>query len=148
MAKFLNQIKPFIAILSIVLFVTGNVVAVDGMGVEDTSSKLESVNPGPGTELGNTEQQVALDADSLKSADRTAGNGKKGTDGQTKVKKSENASPSIFSYNFVFYLMYKFKIADIFNISKEKNTIAVPNESSLIANGKRLVNKMIHRIAD
>ena len=147
MAKFLNHIQLFVAVIFVVILSVGNRTAIANTDIDGKASK-EAVGPEPGTKFEKAGKQQGLNADSLKSAEKIAQNAKQGSKGQSKVKKSNNASPSTFSYNFVFYLMYKFKLEDIFGISKEKNSIVVPNESSIIANSKRLINSMINRIVD
>ena len=151
MANFLNHVKSLIAALSVLILSLGSVAAIDNAGIDGRASNIktiETVNPEPGNELGKTGKRETLKTDSLKNAGKIGENAKNSTENPSEVKKSENSSPSIFSYNFVFYLMYKFKIADIFNISKENNKIMVPDESSLISNGKRLISTIVNRITD
>ena len=146
MVNFLKHIKSFVAVLVISTLSVGQLIAVDKDAGEKVSDKTV-VKSEPGNELNKTDKQKELNADSLQSADKIGQNSKKGVENQSKVKKSNNSSPSIFSYNFVFYLMYKFKIADILDISKEKNSAAIlPNESTFLLSGKRLVNKLIYSI--
>ena len=147
MVKFLKYVKALTAVLIAMVLSLGTVVAIDNTDAKGKNSETEIVNPEPGVELKKTDKEKVLNADSLKSAKKIGANTTKSADGQSKVKKSDNTAPSIFSYNFVFYLMYKFKIADIFNISKEKNqAIKLPDESSIIVNGKKLINTFLHRI--
>ncbi len=63
-----------------------------------------------------------------------------------KKPKIEKKSESALSYNFMFYLMYKFKIDEIFNLSKRKSKVSVPTESVIYERGKYLVNHMLNEI--
>lgn len=146
MAKFLNHIKALFAISLIVIISVGGALAVD-TGTDGKSEEVKKINPvtpAPESQTGKLSKKSLLKTDSLKSSEKVV-EGKK-TTSPPKVKKSDNASQSTISYNFLFYLMYKFKIADILSISKEKNAINIPGNSSIISNGKRLADKVINRL--
>ena len=61
----------------------------------------------------------------------------------TKIE-NRNQTESSLSYNFVFYLMYKFKFDEIFQISKSNQEVnRIPDKTMLYERGKRLFHKLI-----
>ena len=148
MVKFLKHTKSVITVLIVVVISLGNATAVDNPGTAVNTVGKEIVNSKSNNALNEDSKKSVVKKDSTKSVNQTTAQAKKATKGNSEVKKSNNASPSIFSYNFVFYLMYKFKIADILNISKENNKVFVlPDESSVLVKGKTLLLKLIYRIS-
>ncbi|MDN5216367.1 hypothetical protein QQ020_30140 [Fulvivirgaceae bacterium BMA12] len=146
MAKFLNHIKALFTISLIVIISVGGALAVDtGTDGKNTEVKrVKPITPISENKNGKISEKSLFKTDSLKSSEKVV-EGKKTTT-PTKVKKPDNTSQSAISYNFLFYLMYKFKIADILNISKEKDAINIPGNSSIISNGKRLADRIINRL--
>lgn len=151
MAQVPRHIKCILVILVVSLCSTANLFAVDPRdtdGDEIKKEKKEVVDIADKVEGEISEKiKVETDSDSLKSAKKIAKTHAKASN-DTKVKKNDNSQSSLVSYNFVFYLMYKFKIADIFNISKEKNTLPTPAESTLRTSGSQLIKKLVYRLTD
>ncbi len=146
MAKVSKHIKFLIACLVVFLCSNGTLLAVDPKdtdGDEGKKEKKELVEEG--NELTNTEKTVKSDSDKVKSANKVLIKSKENK-AETKVKKTDNSKSSLVSYNFVFYLMYKFKIADIFDLSKEKNSLSVPNQSDYKALGMQIIRKVLDKV--
>ena len=132
----------------VVVIFLGNATAVDNPGTTIKTLGTETVNGKSVNNLTEDNNKSVVKKDSTKSANKNISQAKKATKGNSEVKKSNNASPSIFSYNFVFYLMYKFKIGDILDISNEKNKVfTLPGESSVLMRGKLLLLRLIQGIS-
>ena len=107
--------------------------------------KTEKAAKKPDEAVKKTEKDE-LKPDSVEQVSTNPEDGAKNTSEKTQQLKKKESSGTMLSYNFVFYLMYKFKIEEIFNLSDKKNQSELIDSDALLLKSKQWIVDKIQRI--
>ena len=109
-------------------------------GIDPNNSLID-----PKVEKTEKDKQVGpgdkIKIDSVKTPEKVI---EKTTPTEKNTQQVKKQKSSTLSYNFVFYLMYKFKINEIFNLSRKSDNVLIPDNNTILTKTQKWVMELIH----